>query len=194
MNKMKQAAIAIMVLLAHWMLPTRSVAQWGNRSGGSLPPKASSSAPVRGAQAIEVGGWYYVPVRVVRPSNLSRDDVDAICAEANRVWRVARIGFSFTVDNDRAGVLSLATFDLQMSGAAGLYTGGGRVQVDPDLALIAKGRVLAHELGHFMDLENVRDSSRLMGPLADRNKSGIKLTKQEIDTARTAAKSLTASR
>lgn len=196
---MRTLATILMLVTLHWVLPTRAVAQWGRKPGGSLPPKSRPSAStnnttVRGAQAIECNGWYYVPVRIVRPSEWSMADMDAICAEANRVWNKARIGFSFTVDNGRAGVMSQASFDLRMSGAAGLYTGNGRVQVDPDLQLLARGRVLAHELGHVLNLNNVGDRDRLMGPMADSLKSGIALTRSEIATARAAAKALTANK
>lgn len=125
---------------------------------------------------------------------MSLHDLDAICAEANRVWRPANIGFSFTVERKRSGVMSHATFDLRMAGAAGLYTGNGRVQVDPSLTMVAKGRVLAHELGHVLDLDNVGGSDRLMGPVSDAQKSGITLTKSEIAKARAAAKALTATK
>lgn len=182
--------VATLVIATAMLWSGTATAQWGGPAGGGVPPRSSGGSGSR-AQAIAVGDWYFVPVRIVKPRGWSEQDLDRICAEANRVWTVARIGFSFTVQDQRDGVMSRATFDLNMSGAAGLYTGNGRVQVDPDLTLVARGRVLAHELGHVLELENASDSSRLMGPLADRNKTGIEITRSEIATARAAANKLT---
>lgn len=122
---------------------------------------------------------------------MSDQEIDAICAEANRCWEQASIQWTYT-RYGRDGVQGYCTFDLRMRGAAGLYTGRGRVQVDPNLQdATARGRVLAHECGHYLDLENASDDNRLMGAVIGNAKPGTKLTGQEIATARAAAEKLT---
>jgi hypothetical protein len=122
---------------------------------------------------------------------MSQAEFEEITVEANRCWEPANIHWTFT-RHTKDGVTSRCSFDLRMRGAAGLYSGNGRVQVDPTIKRARdKGRVLGHEVGHYLALENVGNTSRLLGPMLGDEKPGTELTKEEIATARSAAAKLT---